>query len=151
MFEREDDAAEGIVFLSAAGQPHVVFTHVLAGAGSERLTTLVDELPGAGPLGVQLRQERRVRGELVTGQAGVALPAFLARGQQAPAVGQDPVGAAVQLKHVVEVSWVDLEFPTVVGDLAVAQELPLGGGLQRLRVGHAHGWRQVPEVALQDV
>jgi hypothetical protein len=37
----------------------------------------------------------------------------LARGQQTPAVGQDPVCAPVQLEHVVEVSWVDLEFAGV--------------------------------------
>jgi hypothetical protein len=112
---------------------------------------VVDELSGAGPLGAQLGQKCRVGGELIAGQAGVSLVAGLAGRQQAPAVGQDPVGAPVQREHVVEVVWVDLEVPGVGGDLAVAQELSLGGGLQRPCVGHAHGGRQVPEVALQDV
>jgi hypothetical protein len=102
-------------------------------------------------VGVQFRQKCRVCGELVTGQAGVALDANLARGQETPAVRQDPVGAPVQLEHVVEVPWVDLEVAPIGGDFAVAQKLGLGGGGQRLRVSHGHGRRQVPEVTLHDV
>ncbi len=137
LFELDDDTAEGVVFLAASGQPDVVLAHRLSGAGLERLASLVDELVGAGQLGFQLGQEGRVGGELVAGQAGVALGADLTGRQQAPTVGQDPVGAPVQLEHVVEVARVDLEVARVGGDLAVAQELGLGGGLQGLRVGHA--------------
>ena len=64
-------------------------------------------------------------------------------------VGQDPVGTPVQLEHVVEVAGVDLDLTPIGGDLAEAQELGLGGGLQGLRVGHAHGRREMPEVTLQ--
>jgi hypothetical protein len=46
-------------------------------------------------------------------------------------LGRIGVGAPVQLEHVVEVSWVDVELADVGGDLAVPQELSLGGGLQR--------------------
>jgi len=54
-------------------------------------------------------------------------------------VGQDSVGMPVQLEHVVEVAGVDLDLTPIGGDLAVAQKLGLGGGLQGLRLGHAHG------------
>jgi hypothetical protein len=66
-------------------------------------------------------------------------------------VGQDPVGALVQLQHVVEVFGVQRGFAAVAGELAVAQELGLGGLRQRLGVGHRHRRGQVPQPALDHV
>jgi hypothetical protein len=54
-FEGGDDAAESVLLLAAAGQPHVVLTELLARARRERLAALVDERLGAGLLGLQLR------------------------------------------------------------------------------------------------
>ena len=109
---------------------NVVLAEVLAGAGPECLAALGDELFGAGQLGGELGQERGVGGELVAGQAGIPLAAQLPGRQQAPAVGQDPVGPLVQLEHVVEVTRVGVELAGVGGELAVAQELGLVGGGQ---------------------
>jgi hypothetical protein len=107
-YELEDDAAEGVVFLAASGKPDIVLAHLVSGAGLKRRAALVDELPGAGHLVLQFGQERRVGGEFVAAEAGDALDAGLAGRQQAPAIGQDPIGAPVQLEHVVEVPRVDL-------------------------------------------
>ena len=130
---------------------NVVLAEVLAGAGPECLAALGDELFGAGQLGGELGQERGVGGELVAGQAGIPLAAQLPGRQQAPAVGQDPVGPLVQLEHVVEVTRVGVELAGVGGELAVAQELGLVGGGQGFRVDHRHFRRQVAEVALHHV
>ncbi len=71
--------------------------------------------------------------------------------QQAPPVGQHPVGAAVQLEHVVKVPGVGLDRAGVGGELAEPQELGLGRLGQGLGIMHGHGGRQVPEVTLHHV
>ena len=113
-------------------QPDVVLAHRHAGAGAEGLLPLADQVHGPVVLLAQLGEEAGVGGELVAGQAGVAPVAGLAGWQQAPSVGQDPVGPLVQLQHVVEVAGADLELAAVGGELPVAQELGfvgLGQGL----------------------
>src|SRR5664280_3819963 len=123
LFELDDDPGEGVLFLAASGQPHVVRGQVSAGAGQEPGAPVLDELLGAQLLGGQFGQGGRVGGELLAGQARVALVAALPGWQQAPAVGQDPVGALVQFEPVIQVPQVDLEVAGICGDLAVAQEL----------------------------
>ncbi len=108
-------------------------------------------LPSSCPVRALNGQESGVGGELVTRQAGIPLAADLAGGQQAPAVGQDPIGAFVQLEHGVKITWVGLEVAGVGGELAVAQELGLVGGRQGFRIDHGHFRRQVAEVALHYV
>ena len=105
---------------------------------AKRLLPLVDQVQGPVLLLAQLGQERGVSGELVTRQAGVSPVAGLARWQQAPAVGQDPVGPLVQLQHVVEVTGADLKVAGVGGQLAVAQELGFVGFGQGLGIMHRH-------------
>src|SRR5260221_14111819 len=97
LLELDDDPAESVLFLAAPGEPDVVLAHLLPGAGGERLAALADELLGAGQLGGQLRQERGIGGELVAGQAGVALAAVLAGRGQGPAGRRDPGCARVPL------------------------------------------------------
>ncbi len=63
----QEEPAEGVLFLPAPGQPDVVLAHGLADAGGERGPALVDQLAGAGQLGLQLGQEGGVGGELVAG------------------------------------------------------------------------------------
>src|SRR5574337_914977 len=120
LFECEDDPAERVLLLATACEPNVVVAHLLAGAGSKRLAAFHNELAGAGLLGLQLGQERRVGRELVAGQARIALLTQLARRQQAPAVGQDPIGAFVQLQHVVDLARIARQVTRVGGDLAEA-------------------------------
>ena len=151
LFERVDDAAEGVVFLCAPGQPHVVRAHLLPGAGRERLAAFVDELQCVVLLGSQLGQEAGVGGELVAGQAGVALVAGLPGRQQTPPIGQDPVGALVELEHVVEVTGVDRQVAAVRGDLAVAQKLPFVRLGEGFGVFHGHRRADVAHVPLHDV
>jgi hypothetical protein len=67
-----------------------------------------------------LGQVRAVGSEFVAGQARVAALAHLAGRQQAPAVGEDPVGALVELQELVEVRRVELELASVGGDLLEA-------------------------------
>ena len=112
---------------------------------------IVAELAGAGLLGLQLGEERGVGGEFVAGQAGVPLLAQLPWGQQAPSVGQDSVGALIQLQHVVDLARITGQLTRVGGDLAVAQKFPLVGRGEGFGVLHGHGRREWPDVALHDM
>jgi hypothetical protein len=94
-------------------------------------------------LGSQFREERRIGREIPAGQTGISAVTRLPGRQQAPAVGQDAVGALVQLQHVVEVPGARLQVTGVGGDLPVAEELGLvrfGQGLYSSKVVCTSAW-----------
>ena len=91
--DRRHQPGQGLVFGTPLGEPHIVGGHGLAVPFFEGRAGAVDEffgllqLPGEGLFVALIGDEHR------TGQTGVALLAGLQRRQQAPAVGEDPVGA----------------------------------------------------------
>jgi hypothetical protein len=63
LFQLEDDAAEGVLFLAASDEPDVVLAHRLPGPGRERALPFVEELGGAlSPCG-EFGQEGDICGE----------------------------------------------------------------------------------------
>jgi len=111
----------------------------------------VDQVGELFELLAVLGQVGGVGGELVAGQAGVAAVAGLAGREHAQAVGEDPVGAPVQLHHLVDVAGVQVERTAVAVDLRQPQELALVGLGERGGVVHRHLGARVPDVALHDV
>ncbi len=99
---------------------------------------LPDELLGGGELAADLGKVAAVGGEVVAAVAGVALVAGPDRGQQAVAVGQDPVGAAVELEQVEHVAAVHAGLAAVPADLDHGQELAFGGAGQGRGIPHGH-------------
>jgi hypothetical protein len=99
---------------------------------------VLDELLGFGELTADLGQVAAVSGEVVAAVAGVALVAGPDRRQQAIAVGQDAVGAPVELEQVEHVAAVRAEFAAVAAGLDHGQELALGGAGQGRGVAHGH-------------
>ena len=105
---------------------------------------------GFGQLPLQCVSVGLVGDEYRAGQAGVALVAGLQRRQQAPAVGQEPVGPVEQVQAVVVLAG-ELDPGAVGPELGGGQERLLGVFLALGDVVHRHGGGGVPGVALQDV
>ena len=117
-----------LLFSAPLGEPDVLVGHLVAGSvASNACLRCVDELAEEVELLLVLGEVGAVGGELVAGQARVAAVADLPGREHAPAVGQHPVGALVELEQLVEVARVELELAAVGGDLLEAQELALVG------------------------
>ena len=135
---------------AALGQPHVVVGHRLAVALLERGGGPGDELLGVGVLPLQCGAMGGVGDEHGAGQAGVAFAAGLRRGQQAPAVGKEPVGSFEQVQTVVVLAG-EPHCRAVGPKLRRGQERLLSVLLALGDVVHRHGRGGVAGVALYDV
>ena len=101
--EAGDEQIEGGQFATACFEPDVVVGHRVTVSLREGLLALVDESDGGGVLLVEHVEVGRVGDEQIAGEACVAFVADVSGWEQTPAVGQDPVGALVELHQVVEV------------------------------------------------
>ena len=133
-----DDLGERPLLFASLSEPDVLVGPLQPGPGFERLLARVDELGEEVELLLVLDEVGAVGGELVAGQAGVSAVADLSGREQAPAVGEDPVGALVELQQLVEIRRVELELAAVGGDLLEAQELALLGLVADLDLAHRH-------------
>ena len=134
----------------ALGEPDVVGGHGAAVPLGEAGGGPLDQGGGVGELAFQRLLVGLVGDEDRAGQARVSLAAGLQRRQQAPAVGQDPVGAVEQV-HAVVVLAGELHPGAVGPQLDGGQERLLGVFFPLGDVVHGHRRAGVPGIALQDV
>jgi hypothetical protein len=136
--DRGDDLAQRLLFFAPFGEPDVLVGHLTAGPRLERLLAGLDQAGEEVELLLVLWLIGAVGGELVAGQARVPALAHLPWWEQAPAIGEDPIGALVELEQLVEVGRGELELAAVGRDLLEAQELALLGLVADLDVAHRH-------------
>ena len=97
--QRADFQAHAADFGDPLFEPDVGLGHRLAVAGEVLFFAVLDQLLGGGELAADLGEVAAVGGEVIAAVAGVAFIAGPDRRQQAVSVGQDPVGAAVELER----------------------------------------------------
>ena len=137
-FQCGDLQAHAADFGVALLEPDVGVAHRLAVAGGVLVLAVPDELLGGGELPADLGEVAAVGREMIAAVAGVALVTGPDRGQQAVPVGQDAVGAAVELEQVEHVAAVHAGLAAVPADLDHGEELALGGGGQGRGIPHGH-------------
>ena len=147
---RGQHAGERGVLGLALGEPDVVLGHGAAVPLPEVRSGPVDQGGGVGELAFEGLLVGLVGDEDRAGEARVSLAAGLQRREQAPAVGQDPVGAAEQVHGVVVLAG-EGDAGAVGFQLDGGQECLLGVFFPLGDVVHGHRRGGVPGIALQDV